>query len=113
MELEVTARIVRGNATEITHDEAYEGPVFIDAHTDGTMTLMKPNSYYTQMCEEHRRRGIVEPQPLGRWDHHERDILSCGKRDAARICRMAVGDEIEIERSGWGIITRNRVRRTA
>jgi len=113
MELEVTARIVRGNATEITHDEAYKGPVFMDAHPDGTLTLMKPNAVFAAMCEEHRRRGIVEPQALGRWDHRERDILRCGKRDAERIYRMAVGAEIEITRSGWGIITRNKVRRTA
>jgi hypothetical protein len=111
MKLEVTARVLRGNATEITHDEAYDGPVFIDAHQDGTLTLMKPTSYFAAMCEEHRRRGIPEPRPLDRLDHRERDLIVCGKRDAALIHRMDVGAEIELPRRGWGIIVRNRVRR--
>jgi hypothetical protein len=106
-----TARVLRGNVSKITHDEIYSGPVFMDTHTDGTLTIMKPTSFYLAMCEEHRARGIPQPRPLGAFDHRERDLIHCGKRDAARVLTLPVGGECVLLRSGWGIICHQTVRR--
>ena len=98
-----------GNATQITFEERYSGPLEFVARPDGGAWLMKPVSELVRTNEKDRKAGIMEISALDRFDQRLRVVLSLGKPDTARVLAMRDGEELTLIRKGWGRTWRQRI----
>jgi len=98
----VSVRRVRGTKDGMTAEDPITGNLEFVPMPDGSGLLMLPIDQLVQANEKARRQGILEIDPLSKYDRYKRTVLELTPGECRKLIATLPGDEFSVVRRGWG-----------